>query len=253
MDFIKKFITIDDTNKLEYYATKLKNEIDELNYIHTNKKDKYFQNIKSKRIEYEKDVDNYKELLNKSKTNEEKVRLIPPLKINEDIELDIKRKVTLYNIPNIFTYDNTYDTENIKENQNVINKIKGNILELSESHYIVNICNVTGRVAKDISKIIFEKYPKADIYANKTKRNVGDIFIIDKVINIITQKSPLKPKEPDDTEEKRLKWFEMSLEKIRNKLSDVSIIFPNNLSIKHNEILKEFANNNTDFKINIIN
>jgi len=99
-------------------------------------------------------------------------------------------------------------------------------LELLDNEYIVQQCNATHNRSYGLSSALFKKYPKANIYNGKykeTNREVGDIIIRDKIINIIGQKHQGKPS-ADDTEKMRLNYFKNSLEKI-SKIEGIKRVY----------------------------
>jgi hypothetical protein len=64
-------------------------------------------------------------------------------------------------------------------------------IELLDNEYIAHQCNASHNRAYGLASGIFKKYPKANIYSGKNKTNnreLGDIIIRDKIINIIGQK-----------------------------------------------------------------
>lgn len=230
-DLIYNILTSSDISKLELQAKSIIIEKETFDQKEHELKQEYLNSIHQNQLDYEYKVEEYMKNYNETTNLFDKVNIIPPIKNNPDI-------YTYYK-PNF----------KFKEDNNIeIQKLSGKYVDFAKNHYIINPCNVTGRVAKDLTKEIFEEYPESDIYTNKTKRKLGDIFIFDHIINIIIQKSPLKAKEPDDTEEIRLEAFKKCLDKIGEKLKDVSIVFKY-ISKKHYELIQKFANDNTTLKI----
>jgi hypothetical protein len=230
-DLIYKILTSSDISKLELEAKSIISKKEENDNKEHELKQEYLNSIHQNQLDYEYEVEEYMKKYNETKNLLDKVNIKPPIK----------------NYPEIYTYHKP--TFQFKEDNNIeIQKLTGKYVDFAKNYYIINPCNVTGRIAKDLTKEIFEAYPESDIYTNKTKRKLGDIFIFGNIINTVIQKSPLKPKEPDDTEEIRLEAYKTCLDKIGKKLKDVSIVFKY-ISKKHYELIQKFANDNTTLKI----
>ncbi len=226
-------LTNDDNIKLGIVAKNLLeiNETEKNNKIEL--KEKYINGIDRQRREYDEKVQKYMEEYKKAKTMIEKVNIKPPIKENES---------------NIFTYTTQIEVED-KEDEFKIDRLNGKFVSYGDRFYLFNMCNVTGKVPKGLVKEIFDKYPEANIYDKK--RKLGDIIVKSNIINAITQVSPLKAKEPNDSEEIRLNAFEETLNKIGKKYNDISIVF-NEISKEYNEKIEEFGRKNRNIKVYIV-
>jgi len=134
-------------------------------------------------------------------------------------------------------------------------------IELLDNEYIAHQCNASHNRAYGLASSIFKKYPKANIYSGKNKTNnreLGDIIIRDKIINIIGQKHQGKPSS-DDTSNMRLNYFKSSLEKI-SKIEGIKRVYlPYKIGCglaggnwdEYLKAIKEWSND-IDFSITII-
>lgn len=108
-----------------------------------------------------------------------------------------------------------------------ITEINGDLLD-ADTDFICHQCNCVTTRGKGLSKVIFDKYPEADIYSerinsnkyNNTKDEPGTIKVRGNVINIIGQYYPGKSKYSNDTKEKRIEWFRQALELIDETICD---------------------------------
>jgi hypothetical protein len=247
MDLMFEILTNNNLNSLSKKFELLDNDIQLKSEKLIDLKEKYLYNVLNSKIQYQSDIDNY---INnyKSKTKLlDKVKIQPPIKPSKQYDFPILSSHLKYENLDVFTYD-TYQFQFKQEEESNIEILKGSYVDFAEKYYIINPCNVTGRIPKGLTKEIFDKYPDADIYTNKTKRKLGDIFIIQNIINIVTQISPLNPKEPNDTEEIRLKAYEDCLDKIGNKLKHATIVFKM-ISKKHYEIIEKFSKKYSSIKV----
>lgn len=113
--------------------------------------------------------------------------------------------------------------------------ITGNIFDAKEK-YICHQCNCLTRKAAHLSKDMFQHFPYADIYKDRTSPDIPGTIIIrgngkDQryVINILGQYYPGKPKFSDsklDGFEARQKYFYNALLKIANIDNLESVAFP---------------------------
>ena len=105
--------------------------------------------------------------------------------------------------------------------------IEGDICDAKEQ-YILHQCNCVTNSARGVAKVIFDKYPDANTYINRTKSIPGTIDVIksnDKtIINAYAQYYPGSSKYNNDTKELRLKWFEKCIDEIINmNISEIAI------------------------------
>lgn len=99
----------------------------------------------------------------------------------------------------------------------MIEIIQGDLL-FADTQYIAHQTNTISNTAAGLAKLIFKKYPKADIYKNRVKEDeAGKIIVIDNVINMNAQIYPGKPKYPDSPKDgfrAREKYFKSCLDQI---------------------------------------
>lgn len=141
----------------------------------------------------------------------------------------------------------------------VLTVIIGDILEYVDFGFIVHQCNCVTTDAKGLAKRIFDRYPEANIYSNGTVRRLGDVIIKGRIINLIGQYYPGKPKYKNDTSKIRENNFSNALEKIQLIIPEHSkIYFPYNIGCglaggnwnNYFNMIKLFAENNP--KLNIV-
>ena len=141
----------------------------------------------------------------------------------------------------------------------MVTTIIGDILEYIDSGFIVHQCNCVTRSAKGLAKKIFDKYPEANIYSDGTVRRSGDVIIRGRIINLIGQYYPGKPKYKNDTREIRENNFNNALKKIQLIIPEHSkIYFPYNIGCglaggnwnNNFNMIKLFAKNNP--KLNVV-
>lgn len=112
--------------------------------------------------------------------------------------------------------------------ENIIIKLGGNILEAKE-YMIAHQCNCISTSGKGLAKLIFEKYPEADIYVNRIKIDKpGTNKIIEtkgkKIINMFGQYNPGKGYGKEN-KTIRLMWFKSCLDLLEIKKGE-SIAMP---------------------------
>lgn len=141
----------------------------------------------------------------------------------------------------------------------VLTTISGDIIEYVDTGFIVHQCNCVTKTAKGLAKKIFEKYPETNIYIDNTIRKLGDVIIRGRIINLIGQYYPGKPKYKNDTSKIRENIFSNALKKISIIIPEHSkIYFPYNIGCglaggnwnNYFDIIKLFSENNP--KLNII-
>eukprot|EP00055_Hartaetosiga_balthica_P009967 m.41038 g.41038 ORF g.41038 m.41038 type:complete len:427 (+) comp6973_c0_seq1:66-1346(+) len=144
---------------------------------------------------------------------------------------------------------------------------QGDLLE-AEEDFIVHQCNCVSTYAKGLAKVLFKKYPQADIYKSRKGHTVpGTISITGtkvgapNIINMFAQFSPGQPKSPESSKDSktcRLQWFDACLKEIEahGKKSSVgnikSIAFPFQIGCglaggdwnKYKKLLDGFADRN---------
>jgi len=137
--------------------------------------------------------------------------------------------------------------------------ISGNILDYYNTHYIAHQCNCVSKYAKGIAKAIFDKFPATNVYDHNydNKKNLGNIIIKDKIINMFAQYYPGENK----IKENREHYFEQCLQKISELLPQNSnIAFPYNIGCglaggnwdNYYKMINLFANNNPTCNVVII-
>ncbi len=152
-----------------------------------------------------------------------------------------------------------YLKENITNTNNNLTVVHGNLLSSGEE-YIVQQINSTGRTLAGLSQTIGMMYPESNLYNGpykQTNRPPGNIIITNnRVINIIGQKSPGKPKH-GDTAEDRENWFRTALNKIPVDIK--SIAFPYGIGCglaggnwqSYYQMIKNFAMKNPQIDVKI--
>ena len=105
-----------------------------------------------------------------------------------------------------------------------------------DATYIVHQTNCVTECGKGLSKALFEKFPHANVYAQRTTRSVpGTVVILGDgeterfVVNLMGQVFPGGPKEYE-SKEKRERWFCSGLERLASVIlktpQDTTIAFP---------------------------
>ena len=117
----------------------------------------------------------------------------------------------------------------------MIEIISGNIFDSKEKYLCHQINCITKRAAH-LSKVVFSKYPYADIYSGRTTPDKPGTIVISGngndqryIINMLGQYYPGSPKYPDSTldgSEARQKYFYKCLLKIAQIPDLESIVFP---------------------------
>lgn len=115
--------------------------------------------------------------------------------------------------------------------------VTGDITEANEK-YIVHQCNCVTKRAKGLAQSIFDKYPYSNTYKLRVGPQLdrpGTIQIRGNgtsqryVINLMGQVKGGKPKDPNDTAQKRLQYFRAGLQQIAKIPDLTSIAFPYNI------------------------
>lgn len=100
------------------------------------------------------------------------------------------------------------------------------LLEATED-YICHQCNCVTNNPKGLATLIFERFPEADIYTTRTKPdNPGKIIVRGKVINMLAQRYPGKPRYQNDTKIDRINWFKQCLKQIGELNNITNVAFP---------------------------
>lgn len=131
----------------------------------------------------------------------------------------------------------------------VINR-KGDLL--SYSGYIVHQCNCVTNRPLGLSAQIFRKFPEANIYSDGTQRKPGQIIVRGRVVALLAQKTPGKPKATEPREE----WFLCCLNELKTFMeqNDITeIAFPYGIGCglaggnwdKYYQMIEEFAKDTT--------
>ncbi|EGD80553.1 swarming motility protein YbiA [Salpingoeca rosetta] len=120
-----------------------------------------------------------------------------------------------------------------RSGRNVVQYKTGDLLKATEQ-CIAHQCNAVSTYAKGLSKVIFSRYPQADLYtkqhkqASKKSKPGTTQFHAGKphcVINMVAQRSPGRPR-ASETAEQRLEWFKECLAKIAANKDIESVAFP---------------------------
>ena len=147
-------------------------------------------------------------------------------------------------------------------------EIKGNLLDYSETHYLVHQCNCKTTNCLGLAKVIFTKYPDANTYNNNSIRVPSNIDIIKPIINLYGQIFPGKAKPVlNDSKQHRLEYFKNGLQNIYNELNEnenenenINLAFPKNIGCglaggvwtDYKSILKQFEKNYENINILIV-
>lgn len=92
--------------------------------------------------------------------------------------------------------------------------IHKDIVQCTED-FLVHQTNCVTPKAKGLSSHIFSRFPEADVYASRVKRDLpGTIVVRGKVINLMGQYYPGTPKWKNDRSEDRRRYFMRGLEAI---------------------------------------
>jgi O-acetyl-ADP-ribose deacetylase (regulator of RNase III) len=111
-------------------------------------------------------------------------------------------------------------------------QIIGNILNSNEKYLVHQTNCVTKGHASGIAKVLFDKYNYSDCYINREENSIpGTIDIrgsenLRYIINLMGQFYPGKSKYPNDSENKRRKYFVSGLIDISNITALKSVAFP---------------------------
>ena len=138
----------------------------------------------------------------------------------------------------------------------------GDLLEAMED-YIIHQCNCVTNHSKHLAKSVFDAFPFANTYKNRTKDKTthhtpGTIDVMGNgitqryVINAYAQYFPSKAKYSNDSYEKRLQWFKECLQKI-SQIKDIrkkTVAMPYNIGCgsaggnwnEYYDYIKNFAN-----------
>jgi O-acetyl-ADP-ribose deacetylase (regulator of RNase III) len=120
----------------------------------------------------------------------------------------------------------------------IIEEVVGDLLE-SDCDSISQQCNCVSNHGKGLSAAMFEKFPFANDYKNRTSKSdrskPGTISVHTSptenvtIINMFAQYYTGPSKFSNDTQEKRLEWFEECLDKMGNLKNLQSFAFPYNI------------------------
>jgi len=146
--------------------------------------------------------------------------------------------------------------------------IEGDLLD-SPEQYIAHQCNCLTQRSTGLAKKIFDKFPYANIYKDRTKPDIMKEIVIcgngdDKryVINMLSQYYPGVTKYPQsnlDGTEVRKKAFKVCLQKISQIANLQSIAFPYKIGCNlaggkwevYRKMIKQFAEENTNVSVRI--
>jgi len=110
----------------------------------------------------------------------------------------------------------------------------GSLLDASEQ-YVCHQLNASSTESLGLAKDIFEKYSYSDVYKDRQEPDeLGSIIISGedfqrKVIGLVAQRYPGKPKYANDTQSLRQKWFKECIDKIYEIENLESIAFPHKI------------------------
>ena len=108
----------------------------------------------------------------------------------------------------------------------MVEVVKGDLLDANEQ-YICHQVNTMTTKAAHLAKSVFERFPYADVYSDRKKRdNLGDIIIRGKVIALVAQKYPGKWKYDSDAPDIRYNAFYTCLKKVFTIPDIKSVAFP---------------------------
>jgi len=92
----------------------------------------------------------------------------------------------------------------------------------SGADLIVHQTNRQTLKAQGVAKILFEKFPEADCYADESnkKQELGSILIRGRVVNLFGQDRPGQPRYQvnEENRQKREKWFKAGLDELEKQL-----------------------------------
>ena len=142
------------------------------------------------------------------------------------------------------------------------NIINADLLTATET-YIAHQCNCISTDAKALAKSLFDKYPYANTYKKRIYKNVqthtqpGTIDVLEghpQIINMYAQYYPHIAKYNNDTQEKRIVWFQECLTHISNieNIKHQTIAMPYNIGCGaaggnwniYSKMIEDFANDN---------
>lgn len=138
-------------------------------------------------------------------------------------------------------------------------------ITLSDEQYIVHQCNCLTKGAAGLAKVLFDKYPYANVYADRTEPSVpgtidvrGDCIFDRGIINLFGQYYPGGPT-GDEPREQRVTWFINGLLAIKQLEWVESLAFPYQIGCgiaggdwnRYNRILDKFAEKNPHIKMRI--
>jgi len=117
--------------------------------------------------------------------------------------------------------------------------VQGDILEAKED-VIGHQCNCVTKKAKGLAAALFQRFPYADIYAERrdghVKRHEPGICVLlsfpgkPMIANMFAQRKGGKPKDANDTANLRMRWFDDCLRQIIQQAPDTkSIALPYNI------------------------
>lgn len=93
--------------------------------------------------------------------------------------------------------------------------VQGDLLDFATPFsFIAHQCNCKSNTPKNLSKQIFTKFPRANIYKRDVKRTPGTIIVRGSVINMLSQNHFGKAYGNPDTYEMRRQWLRSCLQQI---------------------------------------
>jgi len=144
----------------------------------------------------------------------------------------------------------------------MIKEIDGNILDC-DSQYIAHQCNCksVGQAA-GLAESIFNKYPETNIYKENIDRKTGEIIVIGKVINMLSQCYPGKPSSWGDIDNRdaRLRYFRECLDRISKIDGIKSLAFPYKIGcglaggdwVEYKKEIENFSEENKSIEVSIV-
>ncbi len=107
---------------------------------------------------------------------------------------------------------------------------RGDLLGATEQ-YIAHQCNATSTGAAGLAAAVFAAHPSANIYRERPRpAAVGSIHVrAGRVVNMIAQRYPGRPRRPNDTAAQRLAAFADCLEAVGAIDGIASVAFPHRI------------------------
>jgi hypothetical protein len=132
--------------------------------------------------------------------------------------------------------------------------VEGSLLD-ADTDFICHQCNCVTTHGKGLSKAVFDAFPEANIYEERSRENgvhdaPGHVIVKDNVINMLAQYYPGRARYRNDTKQDRINWFSQCLQAMSEEYgSDYSYGFPYKIGCglaggdwtTYYEMIEEFA------------